>query len=340
MFLCYSVLAEQQIRLPTQNETKTYINNLITNYNNNINFFHTENPSFIIDEKYFILYCNTGESFEVICVKGDINDNYTICFVFKKIASNQPIPNINFKKQISDLSNNLITISGGNWIGTFKNVLCKYNNTSFYAKLIIYEPTQNIIDDPNASSNKWAQYFFENDRIQSIWTPYIEKNKEVIFNNENLNKTQKKISSDATSNSYTYEIFLQDFQKFNSSVQSIINQKQIEIQNKLNQDKNNKLLINSFLFFVFNLIILLILLGILYYEEKRHNKTFYLQYWIIVIGSFLGVLWAIFISDNTSDYFQKGFPFVAVFIAFIIYFFLIRKKNKKNKDEDDLSYIG
>ena len=330
-------------QFPNQNDTTDFVTTLISNYDNYLDFLEQTDPTFKFDKKYFNLYTEIGQSFEVICVGSNKFSNDTSCFIFKPISSPLNIPIINYQFK----NNTLLNITDINFVNSenfiLRNTLCKNPDyTTYHAPFVIIDSSIKISYNPKARGDYWATVLFNEGKINNIWEPYKIKYQNIISNDTNLSDKKRYIDIKIGSNDYdyTYEIFQQDFQEFNSTVQNIINQKQIEIQNKLDEEENNKLWINSVLFFVFNLIILLVLLGILYTEEKKLKKEYNPQYWIIVIGSFLGVVWAFFISDANSDYFQKGFPFIAIFIAFIIYLIFMRKKRNKIKDENDLSYFG
>ncbi|MCJ7572537.1 MAG: hypothetical protein MUO82_11805 [Candidatus Thermoplasmatota archaeon] len=327
---CCLVAGEEQTQLPTSNEIGFFVNQLISSYNNYSIYLQTYIQ---IDPHIFLLYHETDESFEVTCVKKNLSNNDTICFIFKKIAATTPVINSNFSKELNDFTP---VIMNGKMV---KKYIYNGNESGPHVYLfIISDYSKDISNNPKGRALFWAKYLFDNHRIISEWEPFFDKNKDTISGDAILLEMQNKINDNIYNNlSYTYSVFSkQDLKEFDLAIQNKLTQE----KNILNQEKDNKRWINSFLFFVFNLIILLILLGILYFEEKKCKKELKSQYWIIVIGAFLVVLWAIFLSDSTSDYYQKGLPFVAIFIAFIIDFIFMRKKRNKIKDEKDLSYFG
>jgi hypothetical protein len=322
-FTCYLVLAEEQTRLPSQNEIHIYINSLISNYNSKMNYLLLYNPNlFKIDDIHFLLYVETGQSFEVICVKGDKNSNDSVCFIFlKKIISNESNIQIRFDKQLSDFTS--VTMSGEKVV--VRNVLYENVSVYFYAPLIILESSQDIINDPNGSSNYWAETLLSHDIIDSIWSPYKIQYRDIISNNSNLSNMQRNIDIKIASNdfSYNFAVFLQEFQEFNST-----------IQNQLDEEKNiqevkilNERYIQNWYNAIFLAIIIFCCISIIFYTmDNKVNEKKIGKILITSIDVILMIVFGVFSNAILSfDYPQISLIILSIILSSIFYFVIIEK---------------
>ena len=209
--------------LPNKDKIVPYVNNLLSSYNSLVHFYDVYEPYFSNYEEHFSLYFEEGDSFRVICVKSDQNDTENLNFIFIKIRSTNPDIVLDFNHSLNHYVEYLLL--KGRYCRV-KNYLISYFDTYLHTHLILSVISGDVVNNTMNSSKEYADFLYESDkdcirreRISEIWEPFTENNEEVISSIYDLSSHKFDIERSISFNkSYTYEIFLQDFDEFEIKV--------------------------------------------------------------------------------------------------------------------------
>ena len=220
----FNIKAER-IELPSQYEIQQYINNLLSSYNSLIKFYEVNEPYFNDYKQYFQLYREEGYSFQIICVKADQNETKYINMIFIPISSDNPYIELDFNHVLNDYFPNFGIIKGTRVI--ISGGLFEYLDTIRYADFIMSLPSNEISNNTLVNSKELAEYLYNNNkndirihRIEEIWKPFINENINIIMDISRLYYLKSEISEKINiwDVSYTYDLFLNDFNKFKTIV--------------------------------------------------------------------------------------------------------------------------
>lgn len=331
LFSVYSVSSDEPTELPTEENLKPYINNLINSYNELVTF-EIRKPDSQLEKDDFALYHELGYYFNVFCVKANISSNLIINIIFEPKSGETLDIAIDFEHQLQDYIPLRINHPGA----YVKDYLVEYSDTIINADLIIGVFSEEITNNTLENAMIYAKFLFnaekeykerkiELDKINEIWEPLKEEYQELILNNRELWEIEWRIDKEISYNdNYIYESFQQDLQEFNEIIQNIVNPPKPD----------------GLKYSIFFLILCLFFIGfVIIAHDYMKNKWIHASSWIIR-GIFL-IICAWFIMNAPNGYFVYQFfiPPIALILLLVImkikekkYIKNFRKKYKKRKE--------
>ena len=179
-------------KLPNDDEIFDYVDNFIRVYNDLIDQYDKTSLSYNFEDykNYFTLYKESGKSFNVICTKGNISNNDSICFIFlDENFINSPNVIIKFNNSSSDFLLDEMSISGDRI--SLKKVYIRVEGTSFQSRLILAVNSGKIINHTYTDSQGFSEtlYYQDKEKVQELIN---EGQQDTINNNSQSNTTKEK----------------------------------------------------------------------------------------------------------------------------------------------------